>query len=109
MQEILDKILIGPNLSDKERTDVINLVKQYPDIFAHNLSEVFPVDFMTHKLKIDPSIVLPKKVHQRPITELQQEFFTNIVEDMEKVGIIRAVPAEFIKCSNSMHLAPKEA
>ena len=33
MQEILDNILIGPNLSDKERTDVIDLIKQYPDIF----------------------------------------------------------------------------
>src|SRR6266481_1703421 len=28
---------------------------------------------------------------------------------MEKMGIIRAVSAEFIKCLNSMHLAPKEA
>ena len=28
---------------------------------------------------------------------------------MEKAGVIRAVPAEFIKCLNAMHLAPKDA
>src|SRR6266481_2973598 len=32
-----------------------------------------------------------------------------ILEDMETSGIIHAVPAEFIKCLNSTHLAPKEA
>src|SRR6266481_9117188 len=108
-QAILDKIEIRHDLLDGERALVISLIKEYPDIFALNLSEVFPVDFMKHKLNIDPSIVLPKKIHQRPITELQWAFFTNIIDDMEKAGIIRTVPMEFIKCLNSTHLAPKEA
>ena len=108
MQAILDKIDIGPDLSDEERVAVTNLIKEYPDVFALNLSEVFPIDFMKHKLKIDPSTVLPKKVHQRPITEPQRAFFANIIDDMEKAGVIRSVPADFIKCLNSTHLAPKE-
>ena len=71
MQARLQKILIRTDITDDERTTVIDLIKEYPDIFALNLSEVFPVDFMMHKLKLDPNIVLPRKVHQRPITEPQ--------------------------------------
>ena len=64
MQAILQKILIGTDITDDERMTVIDLIKEYLDIFTLNLSEVFPVDFMTHKLKLDPDIVLPRKVHQ---------------------------------------------
>ena len=88
---------------------MVQLVEEYPDIFTLSLSEVFPIDFMRHKLKINPDAVLLKKVHQRPITELQQEFFLKILDDMEKAGIIHTVPADFIKCLNTTHLAPKEA
>ena len=109
MQAILQKISIGTDITDNEWMMVIDLIKEYPDIFALNLSEVFPIDFMTHKLKLDPDIVLPRKVHQRPITELQRKFFSDIVDDMEKAGVIHAVPAEFIKCLNTTHLAPKDA
>ena len=64
MQAILQKISIGTDITDDEWTTVIDLIKEYPDIFALNLSKVFPVDFTTHKLKLDPDIVLPRKVHQ---------------------------------------------
>ena len=109
VQAILEKVSIGPDLSDEERNAVTDLLKEYPDIFALNLSEVFPVDFAQHRLNIDPHTVLPKKVHQRPITEPQRKFFTDIINDMETAGVIKAVPAEFIKCLNATNLAPKEA
>ena len=35
----------------------MDLVREYPDIFTLSLSEVFPVDFTQHKLKIDPDTV----------------------------------------------------
>ena len=54
VQTILNKISIGPNLSGREWSVVTSLIKEYPDIFALNLSEVFPVDFVMHKLNINP-------------------------------------------------------
>ena len=72
-----------------------------------SLSEVFPVDFMQHKLKIDPATVLPKKAYQRPMMEPQRKFFSNMINDMETAGIIQAIPTDTIKCLNSMHLALK--
>ncbi len=109
IKAILEKVSIGTDLTDRERTAVVELICKYPDIFVLSLSEVFPVDFATHKLKLNPDIALPKKVHQQLITEPQCKFFTDIIDDMEKAGVIQAVPAEFIKCLNATTLAPKEA
>jgi transposase InsO family protein len=109
IQEILDKITIGPDLSNEQRDRITKLISEYPDIFALNLSEVFPLDFIQHKLNIDPNITFPKKVYQRPVTEPQREFFQGIIDDMEKAEIIQAVPADFIKCINTTNLAPKDA
>ena len=53
MQAILEKVTIGTDLSNEQQTAVTNLLREYPDIFALNLSEVFPVDFVQHKLNID--------------------------------------------------------
>ena len=64
MQAILGKVTIRTDLSNKQQTMVTNLLREYPDIFVLNLSEVFPVDFAQHKLNIDLGITLPKKVHQ---------------------------------------------
>ena len=69
---------------------------------------MFPVDFVSHKLNIHADVVLPKKSYQRPMTEPQRKFFNDIIDDMETVGIIQAVPADAIKCVNSTHLAPKD-
>ena len=73
-----------------------------------SLSEVFPVDFTQHKLKIDPDTVLPKKAYQRPMTEPQRKFFSDIINDMKTAGIIQAIPTDAIKCLNSTHLALKD-
>ena len=42
------------------------------------------------------------------MTEPQRKFFSDIIDDMETAGIIQAIPADAIKCLNSMHLAPKD-
>ena len=50
VKAILEKVSIGTDLTDREQTAVVELICEYPDIFALSLSEVFPVDFATHKL-----------------------------------------------------------
>ena len=53
VQETLDKISIGPDLTEVQWLRVMDLVQEYLDIFALSLSEVFPVAFMQHKLYKD--------------------------------------------------------
>ena len=79
VQDILDKISIGPDLMGAQWARVMDLIRGYPDIFPLSLSEVFPVDFTQHKLKIDPDTMLPKKAYQRPMAELQRKFFSDIM------------------------------
>src|SRR6266481_1735279 len=64
VQEILDKIQIGPDLTEDQKRRITNLIREYPDIFALSLSEVFLVDFASHKQKIHADVVLPKKLYQ---------------------------------------------
>jgi hypothetical protein len=59
IQEILEAIEIGPDLSDEQREQVRSLVHEYTDIFALTLSEVLYIDLYKHKLSIDPNQTFP--------------------------------------------------
>jgi transposase InsO family protein len=109
IQEILNAVEIGPDLTEDQREQVCSLVREYADVFALSLSEVLYVDWYKHKLNIDPSQTFPTRINQRPITEGQKEWFNNILDDMEKSYVIQKVPGDFIKSLSSTNLAPKEA
>ena len=109
IQEILTAIEIGPDLSNEQREQVHLLIQQYADIFALSLSEVLYVDWYKHKPNIDPNQTFPTRINQRPITEGQKEWFSNILDNMENAHIIQKVPGDFIKNLSSTNLAPKEA
>jgi transposase InsO family protein len=109
VEEILNAIQIGPDLTTEQREEVRALIMKYADIFALSLSEVLYVDWYTHKLNVDPEQVFPTRISQRPVTEGQKLWFHNIIDDMEKSHVIQRVPGEFIKNLSSTNLAPKEA
>lgn len=72
------------------------------------MSEVQYVDWHSHHLDIDPDVVLPKKMSQRPITEKQKLWYYKILDEMEASHVIQKVPGDFLKCLNSTNLAPKD-
>jgi hypothetical protein len=109
VQEVLDAVQIGPDLSNDQREQVRSLIREYADVFALSLSEVLYVDWYKHKLNIEPNQNFPTRINQRPITEGQKEWFSKILDDMEKSYIIQKVPGDFIKNLSSTNLAPKEA
>jgi transposase InsO family protein len=109
IQEILQAVEIGPDLSGEQREQVRALIQEYADVFALSLSEVLYVDWYKHKLNVEPNQTFPTRVSQRPMTEGQKEWFNNILDDMEKSFVIQKVPGDFIKNLSSTNLAPKEA
>jgi hypothetical protein len=109
VEEIVQKIAIGPDLMDTQREEVRALVRKYADVFALSLSEVKVVDWYKHHLHIDTSVKLPKKTAQRPITEAQKDWFFSILDEMEDAHIIQKVPGDFIKALSSTNIQPKEA
>ncbi|PPQ91961.1 hypothetical protein CVT25_004435 [Psilocybe cyanescens] len=109
VEEILKSVEIGPDLSEEQRREVHELIKEYADVFALSLSEVLYVDWYKHKLNVDTTQNFPTRVNQRPVTELQKKWFNNILDDMERSHVIQKVPGEFIKNLSSTNLAPKDA
>ena len=109
VDEILNKIELGPDLTDDQRERIRTLIQDYADVFAISLSEVRVVDWHKHHLNIDTSVKLPTRVSQRPITEAQKDWFFSILDEMEDAHVIQKVPSTFIKAISSTNLAPKEA
>ncbi|KAF7372353.1 Retrovirus-related Pol polyprotein from transposon 17,6 [Mycena venus] len=109
INEIVGKVQIGTDLTDDQKRKVVDLVREYADIFALSMSEVFFVDWWKHHIDVDPNAKLPTRISQRPLTEKQKEWFYNILDEMEASHVIQRVPGEFLKCLNSTNLAPKEA
>ncbi|KAJ7106325.1 hypothetical protein C8R44DRAFT_638611, partial [Mycena epipterygia] len=91
IQDILSKIKIGPDLTEDQRAKIISLIREYADVFALSMSEVFYVDWWKHHLNIDPEIKLPTRMSQRPLTEKQKEWFYNILDEMEESHVIQRV------------------
>lgn len=96
-------------MSTDKCEEVITLVKEYTDVFALTLSEVFYVDWHKHVLQIDPDAKLPLKMAQRSITAQQKAWFFNILDEMEESHVIQKAPGEFLKNLASTNLAAKEA
>ena len=105
----MSKIEFGTDLTEDQLCKVKSLVREFADVFALSLSEVLFVDWHHHHLDINPDTKLPKHMSQRPITENQKDWYYRMLDEMEESHVIQKVPGDFIKCLNSMNLAPKEA
>jgi len=103
------KIELRPDLTDDQRNQIQNLIHNYADIFALTLLEVKVVNWHKHHLNIDPSIKLPTRTSQHPVTEAQKDWFFSILDEMEEAHVIQRVPGNFIKALSSTNPAPKEA
>jgi hypothetical protein len=78
VDEIIQKIELGPDLTDEQRERIKALVRDYADVFTLSLSEVRVVDWYKHHLNVDPSIKLPIRTSQRPVTEAQNSPFSDL-------------------------------
>ncbi|KZP11472.1 hypothetical protein FIBSPDRAFT_681010, partial [Athelia psychrophila] len=91
VNEILEKVQLGPDLTVEQRERVRDMITCYADVFALSLSEVRPVDWYQHHLNVDPAIPLPQRAAQRPVTGAQGNWFYNMLDDMESSYIIQKV------------------
>lgn len=108
VQRVLKALKIGDDLSGEQREAVVNLVREFADVFALSLTEIQPVEFIQHALNLPPGIKGPRHAHQKQLTEPQLEWLYGILDDMEKASIIKKVPTAAAKWVSAMSLAPKE-
>ena len=73
VKKILKAVEIGEAVTEEERHKVEELLEEYVDVFALDVREVLPVDWSSHKLKVDLDTKLPKNTHQSTLTEAQRD------------------------------------
>jgi hypothetical protein len=107
VQRIIDEIKIGTDLTDNERTQITNLVREFADIFALSVSEVIPIPGAVHKLNIPSDIKFPTKVHQRPLTPAQRKFLDAKVDEMLAASVIEPIHPRDVRFAAPTVLAKK--
>lgn len=107
VEEILGLITIGTDLTDKERNEVRDLIREFADIFALSVHEVLPVNDAIHRLNISPDATFSKKVHQKPLTPPQRQYLYESIDVMLEAGIIEPCTPENVKCVSPTTLAQK--
>ncbi|KAJ7474661.1 hypothetical protein B0H11DRAFT_1728367, partial [Mycena galericulata] len=107
LDRILAKIDIGDAITPEQREQVVEVLRRYGDCYAEDVKEVLPVDFVTHKLHIDPAVQLPTKVAQPPLTEPQKVFYYEMLDQMEAGGVLARVHSDYVKCVSPTKLVPK--
>ncbi|TEB28852.1 hypothetical protein FA13DRAFT_1580987, partial [Coprinellus micaceus] len=107
VEEVLQQVQIGDDLTAAQREEVKALVAEYADCFALSVSEVFPVEGAVHKLDIPEGATFSKKVRQRPLTPPQKKYLHGKIEEMLEAGVIEECSPADVKCVSATTLAQK--
>ncbi|KAJ7135068.1 hypothetical protein C8R43DRAFT_894441, partial [Mycena crocata] len=107
LDHILKKIEIGDVITPEQHDCVVEVLRRYGDCYAEDVKEVLPVDFVTHKLHVDPDVQLPTRVAQRPLTEPQKVWYYDMLDQMETGGILARVHSDYVKCVSPTKLVLK--
>ena len=109
VRRILEAVEIGDIVMGDQCQQVEELLKSYADVFALDVAEVLLVDWASHKLNVDPDMKLPWSAHQPMLTEMQKEWYYNMLDTMEEGGVIARVEVDFMQCVSHTKLVPKDA
>ncbi|QRV96465.1 Retrovirus-related Pol polyprotein from transposon [Ceratobasidium sp. AG-Ba] len=105
--DILNKITIGDDLDPAQRKQVMDLVREYADVFALSLSEVLPVDFTEMRLDIPESTSFSRRAGQKRLTEPQRQWLYKTLDDMESAKIIAKVTQDQVAAVSPTNIVPK--
>lgn len=109
VQQIVDKVQIGPDLTVEQRTEVENLIREFADCFALSVDEVQLVPGAQHRMNIPESVEFPKKAPYRKIlSHEQRNFLHKTMQEWLEAGIVERLWPEQVKCCSPITLAPKE-
>lgn len=105
--EGLRQVKIREDLTMEQRAAVEKLVAEWADVFALSISEVFPVENTVHTLDIPADATFSRKIHQKPLTLLQQQYLHARIDDMLTAGVLEQCEPGQVKCVSPTTLAQK--
>ncbi|KJA13378.1 hypothetical protein HYPSUDRAFT_151665, partial [Hypholoma sublateritium FD-334 SS-4] len=97
VKRILSEVTIGADLSELQHEIVRNMIAEFADCFALEMSEVTPVHGAEHKLNLEPNAKFRTKPGQRPLSPPQKEYLNKVIDTMLKADIIRAIDFRDVK------------
>ncbi|KIJ10423.1 hypothetical protein PAXINDRAFT_50196, partial [Paxillus involutus ATCC 200175] len=106
VETILEMITYGPLPPDKLQ-QVKDKIAEFADTFALSVREVKPVDFMTFRLNIPKDVEYPTKVNQKPLTQVQKEWYLSVLDEFDKAGVMRDIRSDEVKAAHPTVLAQK--
>ena len=106
-QAVLDTVTLGPDLTEDERRQASELIREFADCFALSVSEVTQVPGAVHRLNIPADAKFSTKVHQRPLTPPQRQYLNKKIDEMLEAGVIEHVEPSRVKCVSPTVLAQK--
>ncbi|KAJ7334645.1 hypothetical protein DFH08DRAFT_965395 [Mycena albidolilacea] len=104
---VLDAVTMGSDLTEKQHGAVRDFVTEFADCFALSMKEVMPIPGAEHTMNIPKDTTFNTKVHQRPTTPVQKEWYNGVIDEMLAAGIIEGINPKDVKCVSPTTLAQK--
>lgn len=109
LQEILEQIEIGKDLTEDQRQMVVDLVSRYHNAFARSLSEVEESPLGQHTFDVDPNIKLPQRARTMRMHKVAERAMQQQCDRLLAAGILEYCPPEQVKCiSDTIMIKKKE-
>jgi hypothetical protein len=107
VKAILDEVTLGHDLTPAQVESIRQTIAEYAECFALSMSEVTPVDGASLRLDIPRDKQFRTKIHQRPQSPPQREFFNEVINKMLTADIIRPIAHQDVRCCGATTLAKK--
>ncbi|KAF8144989.1 hypothetical protein K438DRAFT_1630893, partial [Mycena galopus ATCC 62051] len=85
---VLDAITIGPDLTSEQREVVRGFIAEFVDCYTLSMKEVVPIPGAEHTMNIPADSTFNTKIHQRPTTPVQKQWYNGVIDEMLAAGII---------------------
>ncbi|KAF8432103.1 hypothetical protein L210DRAFT_3414528, partial [Boletus edulis BED1] len=95
------------NISPDETTMVCNLLREFADVFALSVKEVKPASPMKYRLRIPEGTMFSVKANQRPLNQVQKEFYFPKLAEFVDAGVLQPIHASEVKAVHPTVLAQK--
>ncbi|KAF8145246.1 hypothetical protein K438DRAFT_1630409, partial [Mycena galopus ATCC 62051] len=104
---VLEAVTIGPDLTEEQWKRVHAFIAEFADCYALSMKEVKPIPNAEHSMNIPADATFNTKIHQRPMTPAQKQWYNAVINEMLAAGIIECMDPKDVKYVSPTTLAQK--
>ncbi|KAH8078642.1 hypothetical protein HD553DRAFT_253089, partial [Filobasidium floriforme] len=104
--QILQKIIIGDDLSSQQRAKVVELIKAKHEAWALSLSELQEANVAPTTIHVNPDVPLPLEPTQRMSTT-EAAAAGIYIDSLLQARLVRPIDPWEVKCVSNIIMVPK--